>query len=333
MNKEDCNESVHDKLYTYQCSFPTNSVSWSMRQDKPFRFAVSSFLNEYANHIEMLSLNEDKSVLQRDCVFDHPYPATKVMFLPNASTNQADLFATTGDYLRLWEIDEAGECKMKTLLNTNKKSDFCAPLTSFDWNSEDYRYMVTASVDTTCAIWDITTQQITTQLIAHDKEVYDVAFAKGQDHFASVGADGSLRMFDLRALDHSTILYESQNFTPLLRLSWNKLDPNYIATIMVDSPTVVVLDLRIPSVPIAVLNNHQSAVNSLEWAPHSSCHICTAGDDSQALIWDLSSVPAPVEDPILAYNSGTPINAIRWSAKHSDWIAISFADKVQMLRV
>lgn len=37
-----------------------------------------------------------------------------------------------------------------------------------------------------------------TQLIAHDKEVYDIAFASGKDIFGTVGADGSLRMFDLR---------------------------------------------------------------------------------------------------------------------------------------
>ena len=38
-----------------------------------------------------------------------------------------------------------------------------------------------------------------TQLIAHDKEVYDIAFSSGnKDVFATVGADGSLRMFDLR---------------------------------------------------------------------------------------------------------------------------------------
>ena len=42
---------------------------------------------------------------------------------------------------------------------------------------------------------------VKTQLIAHDKEVYDIAFSKaggGRDMFASVGADGSVRMFDLR---------------------------------------------------------------------------------------------------------------------------------------
>jgi len=42
------------------------------------------------------------------------------------------------------------------------------------------------------------TEQAVTQLIAHDRDVYDIAFARGTDVFASVGADGSVRMFDLR---------------------------------------------------------------------------------------------------------------------------------------
>ena len=36
-----------------------------------------------------------------------------------------------------------------------------------------------------------------TQLIAHDKEVYDIAWG-GVGVFASVSADGSVRVFDLR---------------------------------------------------------------------------------------------------------------------------------------
>jgi WD40 repeat protein len=44
----------------------------------------------------------------------------------------------------------------------------------------------------------VQTGQAKTQLIAHDKEVYDIAFAPTTDVFASVGADGSVRMFDLR---------------------------------------------------------------------------------------------------------------------------------------
>ena len=53
--------------------------------------------------------------------------------------------------------------------------------------------------------------------------------------FASVGADGSVRMFDLRHLEHSTIIYEDPQHHSLLRLSWNKQDPNYLATFAIDS--------------------------------------------------------------------------------------------------
>lgn len=38
---------------------------------------------------------------------------------------------------------------------------------------------------------------------------------------------------------------------------------------------------RYPTLPIAELQRHQAPVNALSWAPHSSAHICTAGDDSQ----------------------------------------------------
>jgi hypothetical protein len=40
---------------------------------------------------------------------------------------------------------------------------------------------------------------------------------------------------------------------------------------------VVILDVRVPCTPVARLNNHRACVNGIAWAPHSSCHICTAG--------------------------------------------------------
>jgi DDB1- and CUL4-associated factor 7 len=113
------------------------------------------------------------------------------------------MFATTGDYLRLWtvqpeeEAEDQGEAEttvgkadksdnkhnlkvaLKGCLNNNKMSDFCAPLTSFDWNIDNPNILGTSSIDTTVSIWDIETQLPTTQLIAHDKDVFDMAFSKG----------------------------------------------------------------------------------------------------------------------------------------------------------
>lgn len=172
-----------------------------------------------------------------------------------------------------------------------------------------------------------------TQLIAHDKEVYDIAFAHGTDVFASVGADGSVRLFDLRSLEHSTIIYESTDCKPLLRLAWNKQDDYYLATFCMDGSSTIILDIRVPSAPAAELAGHSAAVNTFAWAPHSSCHICTGGDDSQALIWDLSSMPKPIEEPILAYTAEAEINQLQWSSSQPDWISIAYANKLQILRV
>lgn len=191
-------------------------------------------------------------------------------------------------------------------------------------------------------MWDIERGVIETQLIAHDKEVYDIAWG-GSGIFATVSADASVRIFDLRDKDHSTIIYESPDpDTPLLRLGWNKQDPRYIAMIALDSHKVIVLDIRYPTVPAAELVRHQAAVNSLSWAPHSAAHLCSAGDDSQALIWDLSALPSTPQrtmpvganvDPILAYSAGSEINQLQWNQANPDWIAVCFGNKTQILKV
>jgi WD repeat-containing protein 68 len=127
---------------------------------------------------------------------------------------------------------------------------------------------------------------MTSQLAWKPCQVYDIAFACGTEVFASVGADGSVRLFDLRSLEHSTIIYESApppDSAPLLRLAWNKQDTNYLATFVMDHCPIVILDIRVPSIPVAELHGHDQSVNAIAWAPHSHCHICSAGDDAQVL--------------------------------------------------
>ncbi|KRX23653.1 DDB1- and CUL4-associated factor 7, partial [Trichinella nelsoni] len=314
------------EIYRYDSPWALYAMNWSVRPDQKFRIALGSFIEEYNNKVQIVQLDEDAGEFRHTAHFDHPYPATKIMWIPDIRGQYTDLLATSADYLRIFRVSEDG-ATMECLLNNNRSSEFCAPLSSFDWNENDVGIIGTASIDTTCTIWRLETGQITgqvsgtgsrvsghvkTQLIAHDKEVYDFAFSKSvnqKDVFASVGADGSVRMFDLRHLEHSTIIYEDPLQTPLLRIAWNKQDPFYIATVASDSTEVVIiLDIRLPCAPVARLNNHRAFVNGIVWAPHSSCHICTAADDHQALIWDVQAMPRAIEDPILAYTAGGEIN-------------------------
>ena len=115
-----------------------------------------------------------------------------------------------------------------------------------------------------------------------------------------------------------------------------------------DSSRVTVLDIRYPTLPVAELQRHTANVNAICWAPHSAAHLCSAGDDSQALIWDLgmlgtmgqppNGMAAAVTagsslDPILAYNAGAEVNQLQWSMAQPDWLAVCFGTRTQILRV
>jgi WD repeat-containing protein 68 len=171
---------------------------------------------------------EYTAVAEATCSF----PVTRILWEPPSSQKQStDLLATSGDHLRLWSLPQNPVNTMSNtitrsssvntrepqlpkltplaLLSNSKTPEHTAPLTSLDWNTMSPKLIITSSIDTTCTIWDIPSLTAKTQLIAHDKEVFDVRFCAGSvDVFVSCGADGSVRMFDLRSLEHSTIIYE-----------------------------------------------------------------------------------------------------------------------------
>lgn len=167
----------------------------------------------------------------------HSYPVTRILWEPPSSQKQStDLLATSGDHLRLWSLPNShtmqttnsitrptnprdqqpppAKLSPLALLSNSKSPEHTAPITALDWNTISPSLIITSSIDTTCTIWDIPTLTAKTQLIAHDKEVFDVRFcANSVDVFVSCGADGSVRMFDLRSLEHSTIIYEPSDKT------------------------------------------------------------------------------------------------------------------------
>ncbi|KAJ2472448.1 hypothetical protein GGI02_001579 [Coemansia sp. RSA 2322] len=330
--------SPRKEICNYFSAYPVYSLAWSRREDRNsmFRMALSSFLEEPTNKVQVIQLSphHDPQHMPERPDFgvvgevNVDYPLTKLLWHPPSNGYaQPDLLAGTGDSLRLWECEQTSESAELGLTKTNMRlrakmttrADYSEPITSFDWNQVDPRLIITSSIDTTCTVWDIETQQAKTQLIAHDREVFDVSFVAGsQDIFASAGADGSIRMFDLRSLDHSTILYEapaavapsssdpslgdaayySENAgvpsarlasltPPLLRLSCNALDPNYIATFALDSHRVSVIDVRSPGTAVVQLVGHQAPIHAISWSPTSPSQLCSAGADSRVLVWDI----------------------------------------------
>jgi hypothetical protein len=62
-------------------------------------------------------------------------------------------------------LKRKGRRRHNPMLLQNKQSEFCAPLTSFDWNDVDPKRLGTSSIDTTCTIWVSTTELATDNVL------------------------------------------------------------------------------------------------------------------------------------------------------------------------
>ena len=314
-------------------NYKTNSNLYgiSFQTKDECRIALSTIEMSKNNRIEILEIVDDQ--LKRVCVEDQEFPSTKLMWNPNL--NSSSIIASSSDVMRLYKYNSDNKKLDLNLKLNNKKSKYCAPLTSFDWNRENNAILGTASIDTTCTIWDLNKTTIRTQLIAHDKEVYDIAFShRDEQIFISSGADGSIRRFDLRSLDHSTILYESKDRSSISKIAWNPQNENLISCLVQDKNNLLVIDNRVAMHPIADLNSHTGVINSMAWAPHSDMHICTVSDDKNAFIWNINIMNSvSCEEPILSYCSPGEISNVSWSNVQYDWVGIVFGSNLQLLKV
>ena len=87
---------------------------------KCFSLCTIIMLSHTHNNVcahQQVQLDEDHDELMHRAIFDHPYPTTKVMWIPDPATHYPDLLATSGDYRRLWKVD-GGE-----LLSSNELTD------------------------------------------------------------------------------------------------------------------------------------------------------------------------------------------------------------------
>eukprot|EP00039_Didymoeca_costata_P005842 m.85137 g.85137 ORF g.85137 m.85137 type:complete len:341 (+) comp12997_c0_seq4:143-1165(+) len=327
-------------------SFPwqTFGINWRQKRSR-LQLAVGSFIEKYRNQICILDFDEDTGCMTDVVTLEHPYPASKIIWMPDLNEQyEAELIATTGDFLRIWSV-APGKLTQQCVLNNSKSRDLSPPVTSFDWCEANPKYIVASSVDTTCTVWDLEVgvasfeikYGVNLQLEAHDQEVYDVAFQPGSEKlFASVSGDKSLRLFDRSDLKRSRILYKDPN--PLLRCCWNQEgDNNLISVFGMEDQAAKILDLRYTKTPVVVLGGkegHTKCLNSMAWAPNSACHIITAADDCQALIWDISAETSSVAiEPVLKYSAQSTINQVMWSKVNPEWVAISCANTVEILRV
>ena len=322
-------ESENTSL-TFNFDYPIYSLGFSNSKFKPMKVALGSNIESDQNKISILQVNESKTEINKKHSIDHGYPATKIMWGRNTNNMDFDLFATTSDCLRVFkETDDKVELKCQ-LINTQQK-ELASPMTSFDWSPKDPEIICCASIDTTCSIWNLEEEKLSKLVIAHDKEVLDISFSPEGNEFVTVGADNTLRLFDIRNLTQSNIIFDYKE--PLIRVSWNNSSKsNTLALVSLSQKEVILLDKRQPFFPVSRLNFHKGPVNNVVWSPYSPFLLCSIASDKHAYLWNVEKMDEEIGSPVLEYSSDTTLNNVTWCS-FTDWIGITKHDSFIMLRI
>jgi WD repeat-containing protein 68 len=319
--QSDLNENKN--IYDYTTNMKLYGIAFQ-KGNCP-RLAISSLEKRLDNKIEILELvdNELKNVYEQMV----GYPCTKLLWSPNE--NKSSLLAFSSDCIQIYDYSEEKQVLSFQARLNNLKSQYCGPLTSFDWNTVNDSLLGTASIDNTCTIWDLNKQTIKTQLIAHDKEVFDIQFGNDENTFISGGADGTVRLFDLRNLDHSTIIHENEGC--INKLAMNLQVPNYIVALCLDKNAIYIFDSRMNSnVVMDEINLHKEPVTGCIWAPDNPAQLCSVSEDCNVIISNIGNELA--QNNNVSYTAPAPINNVDWCKNFPEWIGITFQDRVQLLR-
>lgn len=367
----------------YEAHYPLFAVDWSVDD----YVCLGSYREGGVNRLQVIK-SPDILGWDRVAECNVTFPVSTIQWQPARA--QPRTFATCSDSLRFWSLTEdetaiqeqinLSLCKHNKQQSKKGKDPAGAngilgelpPITSFHWNPTDPNLLISSSIDTTCIVWDLqSSNYVKTQLIAHDSEVFDVRFlTQSTQLFASCGGDGSVRVFDLRCLAHSTIIYEpnapdssSNTADPgalaappaLLRLEPSPFDPNVIATFAIDSPSVLVLDMRSPGSPLLTLDAHTAPINQIKWHPTRRNVLLSASDDCQAFYWDLDThldtestttantptktpsteqhANTSVQTPAMLYaTGGQEVNNVVWRPQ-GDWFAAISHKRFQAVKI
>ena len=76
------------EIYKYEAPWTLYGMNWSIRPDKRFRLALGSFVEEYNNKVQIVMLDEDNSDFTARSTFEHPYPTTKIMWIPDTVSSR-----------------------------------------------------------------------------------------------------------------------------------------------------------------------------------------------------------------------------------------------------
>eukprot|EP00766_Chilomastix_caulleryi_P002721 gnl/Chilomastix_caulleri/3733.p2 GENE.gnl/Chilomastix_caulleri/3733~~gnl/Chilomastix_caulleri/3733.p2 ORF type:complete len:147 (+),score=15.27 gnl/Chilomastix_caulleri/3733:203-643(+) len=144
------------------------------------------------------------------------------------------------------------------------------------------------------------------------------------------------------------IVFEGEK--PVIKAKWNPMNDLQVAVLEADSPNVAIIDLRLSMTKLFELSNSitsptaaNTPFNNLCWASYTTSLLVTAGSDGRVVVWDTSGIRevdrASLEYSVEPNNSNIPglivdqVNSVDWGLVHTDWIAATTSNRLELLHI
>jgi len=255
-------------VVSQSCLMPWTPFSLSLNSSfsKESRIAVSSFEKSAENEIRVLRFVGPSIITESS--YNVKFPVLKSIFTPHSSGADSDFLITCSDSVRLFQSSMDSLTNLSEIV-ISPNSD---PVTSADWSLLEESLVIGSSADGSIASIDVSSSQVISRIIAHDHSVYDVAFVGASANFVSCSFDGSLRLFDLRNLDTSVILFQTS--MPIQRIGVCPYNDNIISLFSKGSDILKFVDIRKPGLPVNTVSQ-KSVLTAVSWSRFFENHIYT----------------------------------------------------------
>lgn len=162
-------------------------------------------------------------------------------------------------------------------------------------------------------------------LSGHESVVYEARWHPRQSGvIASVSADASLRLFDLRQT--VPIVRPLAHPTEILSVDWSKYDDSLLATGACDN-TVRLWDIRMFNEPVGILRGHEAAVRRVKFDPHRRDRLASTGYDGHIRLWNLIPNHPPINTQTEKISKEF-IYGLDWNLFERDRCAVGAWDRI-----
>lgn len=277
--------------------------------------ACSSFLPESSNFVELLNVsNDDPGMINSAGRLPHYYPPSRTRWV------SPDLLATSGDYLRIWNVN--GQLRRLLRHEANPRG-VCTPITSVD--AGEGGRLASCDVYGICALWDAEagTQ---TGLVDLGQPLCDVAFGPS-GILAAAGENGDVFVMDPRQPENVDVLTVRERVSGPARMAWSPSASGMLAVAWQGEQGGLAVYNGPQKGPGRLLQStsvQNGAVADLQWSPAYPDYLCCASEGAGVEVWQAAGDLVPRAGPCFSWQprAGEVCTSLALSARRQQQLVM-----------